>query len=254
MEPDIPLKIVLHRSLSLLFPSSFQLARMPRVRRSGLASVRQSGFTLLEILTAMALFFMVTGILVSGVAQAIRLAEVGSTESANARDQAMRLAWFRETIGLSVLPPPSSQQDPPPPLVGDARNVEGLSINVPNAKTHGPTKYKFDIVFSPESGESQLRLESRENVSNLLKGMASSGVLASWRGSEGRFFFLDENNNWQERWPVASPGSNRSLKNASPTSPLPKAIELRYASPGKSVVVALQDRSIPPPSLAELWK
>jgi type II secretory pathway pseudopilin PulG len=246
--------MVPERSLSFSYAPPSRSARRARVRCNNRVAVSQAGFTLLEILTAMALFFMVAGILVSGVAQAIRVAEVGSTESANARDQAMRLAWFRETIGLSVLPPPTSRLDPPPPLVGDARSVEGLSINVPNAKTHGPTRYKFEVVFSADSGESQLRLESRENVPDLLKDGASSGVLASWRGSEGRFFFLDEENNWQERWPAANAGSNRSSKNAPLVSPLPKAIELRYASPAQSVVVAIQDRSIPPPSLAELMK
>jgi hypothetical protein len=202
----------------------------------------------------MALFFMVAGILVSGVAQAIRVAEVGSTESANARDQAMRLAWFRETIGLSVLPPPTSRLDPPPPLVGDARSVEGLSINVPNAKTHGPTRYKFEVVFSADSGESQLRLESRENVPDLLKDGASSGVLASWRGAEGRFFFLDEDGVWQDQWPArGKPVAARST-GAPLRSELPLAIEFKYGLPAKSVLVAIQDRALPPPTLSELSK
>lgn len=214
----------------------------------------QSGFTLLEILTAMALFFMVAGILVSGVAQAIRVAEVGSTESANARDQAMRLAWFREAIGVTVLPPATIKLDPPPPLIGDARTVEGLSINVPNARAHGPTKYKFDIVFDADRGESQLRLASREELVSTTNEATSASVLATWRGSEGRFLFLDEADIWQERWPVVGLASGSVDKTKAPTSPLPKAIELRYGSPAKSVVAAIQDRTIPPPSLAELMK
>lgn len=202
----------------------------------------------------MALFFMVAGILVSGVAQAIRVAEVGATESANARDQAMRLSWFRETIGLSVLPPPSSKLDPPPPLLGDARSIEGLSINVPNARSHGPTNYRIDIVFNADSGESQLRIESLLNTTLTSKDATSVGVLAAWRGSEGRFSFLDENGVWQDRWPVLGPASTSGRKKNPPTSPLPKAIEFKYGAPAKSLVVAIQDRSIPPPSLAELMK
>ena len=211
------------------------------------------GFTLLEILTAMALFFMVAGILVSGVSQAVRVAEVGATESASTRDQAMRLAWFRETIGLTVLPPRRTNvPDPGPPLVGDARSVAGLSVAVPNARSKAPAAYLFDIQFSAETGESQLRLATSQS-----SGFASvqpSAILASWRGSEGRFYFLDEADVWQDRWPVKSaPISSKPPVHVF-RSELPKAVELRYGAPSQSIVVAIQDRSIPPPPLSELMK
>jgi type II secretory pathway pseudopilin PulG len=248
------MKAVQNWSLSLLFPSPRQLQRASSLTHMVKDAVRQSGFTLLEILTAMALFFMVAGILVSGVAQAIRVAEAGATESANARDQAMRLSWFRETIGLSVLPPPSSKLAPPPPLLGDARSIKGLSINVPNARSHGPTAYKIDIVFNAESGESQLRLESLLETPLTQKDPNSVGVLAAWRGSEGRFFFLDEAGVWRDRWPVLDAASTDGQKKLPLTSPLPKAIEFQYGTPARSVIAAIQDRSIPPPSLAELMQ
>ena len=56
---------------------------------------RIAGFTLIEIMAAMTVFFMVIGILVSGVAQAMRLAEVGQAETSYSRDAAIRLGWFR---------------------------------------------------------------------------------------------------------------------------------------------------------------
>jgi len=219
-----------------------------------------AGFTLLEILTAMALFFMVAGILVSGVSQAVRVAEVGATESALSRDQAMRLAWFRETVGLTVLPPRRTNvPDPGPPLVGEARRISGLSIAVPSSPSRAPAPYKFEIEFSAETGESRLQLFTptitpTPGVGGAAVGAAAGAVLASWRGSEGRFFFLDEDNNWQDRWPVQTP-TGAAKPNASVlVSDLPKAIELRYGAPVQSVIVAIQDRSIPPPSLSELMK
>lgn len=227
-------------------------------RRASFASVGggvHAGFTLLEILTAMALFFMVAGILVSGVSQAIRVAEVGATESALSRDQAMRLAWFRETVGLTVLPPRRTNLQEPPPLIGDARSIAGLSVAVPNSPSRAPAPYKFEIEFSAETGESRLHLFTSALTPASRVGADRGGaMLASWRGSEGRFFFLDEDNNWQDRWPL-----HATTIIAKPDAPvlasdLPKAIELRYGTPPQSVIVAIQDRSIPPPPLSELMK
>jgi|GEM_PF-1455670 len=216
----------------------------------------QAGFTLLEILTAMALFFMVAGILVSGVSQAVRVAEVGATESALSRDQAMRLAWFRETIGLTVLPPRRTNvPDPGPPLVGEARRITGLSIAVPNSPSRAPAPYKFEIEFSAGTGESRLQLFAPTlTQTSRLGGNGDGAILASWRGSEGRFFFLDEDNNWQDRWPVSPPAVAPKPNAPVLMSDLPKAVELRYGAPAQSVIVAIQDRSIPPPPLSELMK
>ena len=213
----------------------------------------QTGFTLLEILTAMALFFMVAGILVSGVSQAIRVAEVGSVESANSRDQTMRLAWFRETVGLTVLPAPGMKPtDRTPPLIGDVRSIAGLSIAAPNSQTRGPSAYRFEIGFSAETGEGQLTLvDGNEQVGAELKPAA---VLAAWRGSEGRFFFLDEDGVWHDQWPARGKAPAVRPNRAPLTSELPVAIEFKYGLPPKSVVVAIQDRALPPPTLEELMK
>jgi len=228
----------------------------PEVSFASVGGGAHAGFTLLEILTAMALFFMVAGILVSGVSQAVRVAEVGATESALSRDQAMRLAWFRETVALTVLPPRRTNvPDPGPPLVGEARSIAALSIAVPNAPSRAPAPYKFEIQFSAETGESRLQLRTPTPTPTLTPRDghdAAGAVLASWRGSEGRFFFLDEDNNWQDRWPVRTPTVAAKPNAAVPMSDLPKAIELRYGTPVQSVIVAIQDRSIPPPPLSEL--
>jgi len=228
----------------------------PEVSFASVGGGAHAGFTLLEILTAMALFFMVAGILVSGVSQAVRVAEVGATESALSRDQAMRLAWFRETVALTVLPPRRTNvPDPGPPLIGETRSIAGLSIAVPNAPSRAPAPYKFEIQFSAETGESRLQLLTPTPTLTPRGGGAAAGaMLASWRGSEGRFFFLDEDNNWQDRWPVQTPTVAVKPNASVLVSDLPKAIELRYGTPTHSVIVAIQDRSIPPPPLSELMK
>jgi type II secretory pathway pseudopilin PulG len=214
------------------------------------------GFTLLEVLTVMALFFMVAGILTSGVIQAIRVAEVGGVEAARSRDQLMRLAWFRETIGLTILPPNSIKVlDPPPPLVGDVRSVSGLSIQPFESKSYAPGRYRFEIQFNPNSGETELLKSPPDKAfgENVVEKAQQRVVLASWQGSEGRFRYLGDDDRWHDQWPIG--GLQNAVKDYS-RSQLPKAVEIRYGSnaSANSVVVAIQDRALPLPSMRELMQ
>ena len=224
-----------------------------RVRPMFIAQ-RVQGFTLLEVLTAMALFFMVAGILASGVVQAIRVAEVGAVETTNARDQLMRLQWFRETVGLTILPPNNPKKlDRTPPLVGDARKLSGMSIQSHNKQTLAPAQYQFELKFDPSSGETKLYLIDlapefgRQNKQ-------SDRLLAAWPGSEGRFRYLDDHDQWLASWPERT-GSTAPTDFS--RSQLPKAVELQYGAasvPLKSVVVAIQDRALPLPSMRDLMQ
>ncbi len=211
------------------------------------------GFTLLEVLTAMAIFFMVAGILVSGVAQAIRVAEVGGVETTRSRDQLMRLAWFREAIALTVLPPNDlTILDPPPPMQGDLRQISGLSLQPYQPTSNAPGRYRFEIKYAPERGETGLYMVAAEN-DFVVEANKLDLLLASWLGSEGRFRYLDDDNKWHDRWPTTE-RLNR-VRNFS-RSDLPKAVEIRYGGgrdvAANSVVVAIQNRALPQPTLREL--
>ncbi len=232
--------------------------RMVGAVTGGVRSVRAAnqarGFTLLEVLTAMALFFMVAGILASGVVQAIRVAEVGAVETTHARDQLMRLQWFRETVGLSILPPNSPEKlDRTPPLVGDARKFSGMSIQSHNKQTLAPAQYQFELKFDPSSGKTKLYLIDLEPEFGRQNSQHDM-LLAAWPGNEGRFRYLDDDDQWRASWPEQS-------GTVAPTdfsrSQLPKAVELQYGAtnvPLKSVVVAIQDRALPLPSMRDLMQ
>ncbi len=130
-------------------------------------------------------------------------------------------------------------------MVGASTSLAGLSIAVPNSPSHGPAPYRFDITFNPDTGDSELKLKRDQ------PGLEPA-VLAKWRGSSGRFYYLDEAGNWQERWPVSTPSA--PVAPGRRESPLPKAVELRYGDPPQSLIVAIQDRSIPLPPISELMK
>jgi hypothetical protein len=66
---------------------------------------------------------------------------------------------------------------------------------------------------------------------------------------------LDEDNQWQDVWPVVRLVTSRAELTAKAIAPmLPKAIELRYGTPAKSIIVAILDRAPPPPSMLELMQ
>lgn len=223
-----------------------------RVRRGsgGRVALGEGGFTLLEMLTAMALFFMVAGLLVSAVTQSIRIAEQGASQAVAVRDTSMRLAWFREAVGFTVLPPPAKLADPPPPLVGGTRSISGLSLALPSTSSRAPAAYTFEIAYDPALGESQLELKTGATLGDaaaVQAGEAERLVLLRWRGSEGRFAYLDTDLQWRDAWPArASSGATIGL------SELPLAVELRYGFPAKSLVVAIQDRAPQPPRIRDL--
>lgn len=226
-------------------------ARLQKGRGAG-QRLAASGFTLLEVLTAMALSIMAAGIFSSALIQALRVAEVGSNETVKSRDQSMRMQWFRETIGLSELPANDPKVlDREPPLVGDARIVSGVSLVSQYSRSSAPSKYRFELKFDAASGETQLLLA---DLTPLFADGARLGdkVLASWIGSGGRFRYLSDDDFWLDTWPASA---KLLGKTDFSHSQLPKAVELQYGAPDgttRSVVVAIQDRALPLLSMREL--
>ena len=220
---------------------------------------------------------MVAGILTSGVAQAIRVAEVGANATTDARDQEMRFNWFRETISLSMLPPYSTKRAPDAqPLIGEPMRVSGISLYVPGGqsyvsnelrisgtsatagaaitrqKSYAPAAYQFQLKFNPDRGTTALQIQPE---STAFGEQSAPIALAEWEGSNGRFRYLDEDNQWQDVWPVVRLVTSRAELTAKAIAPmLPKAIELRYGTPAKSIIVAILDRAPPPPSMLELMQ
>lgn len=211
-----------------------------------------AGFTLIEIMAAMVIFFMVIGILVSGVSQSIRLAEFSQTSATAARDAAIRLAWFRETVGLLVTPAYSSGPQLQPNFAGTTRRLSGLTLQSLQSDSAGPGAFAWSLAFNPQTNETQLQYQAllpkqfRLEVGAL--GDSKTYTAFSWLGSNGRFRYLDEAGVWQDQWPAEKVGL------ASQINTPPAAVALEYGNDARMLVVAIQNRSYPLPSLKELLK
>ena len=211
-----------------------------------------AGFTLIEIMAAMVIFFMVIGILVSGVSQAIRLAEFGQTSATASRDAAIRLAWFRETVGLAVRPPYSSERQHQPNFAGNTRSLSGLTLQSLHSDSAGPGAFAWSLAFNPQTNETQLQYQALLSKQFRLEVVALADsktyTAFSWLGSNGRFRYLDEAGAWQDQWPTETFGV------ATQTNTPPVAVGLEYGNDARMLVVAIQNRSYPLPSLKELLK
>jgi len=187
----------------------------------------------------MAIFFMVIGILISAAAQAMRLADVERTEAVASRDNAMRLGWFRDTISQSFIAPGPIVA----PLNGSERAMSGVTGQSLTGTFGGPGKYKWELVFNQQRGETELHAAGDA-------GGAGDTAILAWPGVDGRFRYLDESGQWLDRWPPF--GLNPVRTDLPGYNLLPAAVMLEYGRDRRVVVVRIQNRSLPPPSLKEL--
>ncbi len=230
---------------SLPFP---RISASPvRGRRRGLGRV--GGFTLLEVLAAMAIFFMAIGILVSATSQALRLAEIERSEAVASRGAAMRLGWFRDTLAQTRVPADDVQK----PFKGTTRQMSGstgLSLTNPYG---GPSKFSWELSFNAGSAETELRVTGggEQRFGKSFEG-GPGEVVMSWPGSAGQFRYLDEEGRWQDQWPPF--GLNPGKPGLPGYNLLPVAVMLEYGADRQVLVAAIQNRSLPPPSLKEMMK
>lgn len=203
-----------------------------RTPSSRAASPAFGGFTLIEMLVAMTIFFMAIGILSSAVTQALRLSEIDRNEAMGVRDGLMRLGWFRETVGLATMPSFGNGE----PFKGNATAMSGTTLRSLDAANTGPGAFSWTIAFKSERGESELRYLSSKN--------SPSGVF-SWAGSQGRFRYLDDAGRWVDRWPADERADATSM---------PLAVMFEYGAEQRVVLAAVQNRSLPPPSMKELQR
>jgi hypothetical protein len=240
-----------------------------RSRSAAGSAHAQGGFTLLEIIVAMTLFFAVAGILASGVVQAMRLSESAATETTRSRDEALRLNWWRESVGLSIANGDLKEKS----FQGEARRLRGYTLAQQDASGNSSGTYEWALSFSPETGRTALQyvVPPLPDSRGARAGATNTALtVAEWDGAIGGFRYLDENGNWSDSWPTRGiadlnltrstpPNIGRPAGSASTSSMnrplLPVAVELTFATTAGAtsvVLVSIQDHSPPRATMREL--
>lgn len=148
------------------------------------------GFTLLEMLVAIALGSLVLGLLWSALDQVSRIERILSEERWRFEHNALRLAWFQTTV-RSLLPRPAESDDR---FVGDAKSFTALAGQPLAADDGAFERVTWSIVYRGERGATQLAYRGQ-------KGPAL--VVLEWPGESGRFRYFNASR-IEDRWPPVS--------------------------------------------------
>jgi len=169
----------------------------------------QGGMTLLETLVTLVIVAMVAGLLSEGLFQIGRIEQRLGGAQLQAQVQRLHAIWVQQALE-GLMP---GVKDTPQRFRGSARELSGLSTQLPSAQALGPQPMRLSLRFSPDAGETELVLSFG------LDGQSSQeAVLSQWPGDRGSLRYQDAAGAWLVQWPPALGAG------ALPLSALPQAI------------------------------
>lgn len=166
-------------------------------RRGVLASV--CGFTLLEMLVALALTAMIAGVLWQAMHQVSRVEGLLQRSGLDGQLDLVKREWLRSLLQGALV----EQIGAPRQFVGDARQlnlVSSESLALPGLQ--GP---RLQLRLERDSANRRERLVVAE-VSEARQASTRSPVrveLFGWSGKDGGFRYLDADGQWVDQWPPA---------------------------------------------------
>ncbi|MGB7755641.1 MAG: type II secretion system minor pseudopilin GspJ [Salinisphaera sp.] len=186
----------------------------------------QAGFTLVELLVAMAVFAVMAAIAYGGLSSVIDTRD--SIDSALDRSKTLQMATWRLQQDIEQVvdrPVRNRFGDAEPAVMGSADS--GLTITRdgwPNPLSQPrSTLQRVHYQLGPDGHlvRSYYRVLDQAQDSNPVDTDLLNGVTQiEWR-------FLDKNGQWQDRWPPENRGGAPSSPSSQATQPPPVAIELR---------------------------
>jgi len=172
---------------------------------------RQAGMTLLETLVTLVIVAMVAGLLSEGLFQIGRIEQRLGGAQLQSQVERLHAIWVQQALE-GLMP---GAKDSPERFRGAARELAGLSTQLPVPQALGPQPMRLSLRFSPDAGVTELLLSFG------LDGLPpQEAVLAQWPGDRGALRYQDPAGTWLAQWPPALDGA------AQPPSALPQAIAL----------------------------
>lgn len=186
------------------------------------ARLRQTGFTLLEMLVTLVIVSLVAGVVWQAMGQLQRVEGLLTAGRFEAVEQSIRAEWVRSAL-TALLPGDERRGDR---LAGSALELTGLSADVPAWPAPGVAPLHLRLEHSASDDQTSLLLVPPE-AAGAAPGTAAS--LLRWPGRTGRFSYLGHDSQWHDRWPP------EGLQKA---PALPRAVLLETGVPGLAVVLA----------------
>lgn len=158
---------------------------------------RQSGFTLIEILTVLILVGLVSGILFEALGQVFSVRQRLGPYLDGVAASRMTLSWFRESTAALI----SDIGDGQSRFRGDARGFSGLSLMPLDAEPGTPTMIAWRLDYDQADRRTTLQY----------RGVRPQWLsVAEWRDRTGAFSFND-GSGWVSAWPPADirPGTRQ---------------------------------------------
>lgn len=182
------------------------------------------GFTLLEMLITLMIVSLVAGIVWQAMGQLVRVERLLEQGQMQSLAQAVRAEWVRSALA-SLLPGSPKTRDR---FQGTATALRGLSAEAPVWPAPGLALLQLRLQYDPSSNTTALQIQGE--VSPTGSATDSHTTLLSWPGREGKFRYLDEQNQWQDAWPPAGFGK--------PVAALPRAVSLETGIPALRLLLA----------------
>ncbi len=193
------------------------------IRSRHLAGSGQRGFTLLEILVAMALFSIVSYMSYSGLDAVIRQHEIVSESAARLRQ--LQYAMRRLVQDFSQIQPRAIREETgeghKPALIADTRTAEPMELTRagwPNPLAH-PRSSLQRVAYWVEDNT---LIRAQWPVLDRMLGQEPIELELLEGVEEFQLLFLGANNEWAEQWPP--PDSQDS--GADTQAALPQAVEI----------------------------
>jgi len=180
------------------------------------------------MLVTLAVVALVAAVLAQALVQLARVEQLLEGGRLRSVAEALRVEWVRSALEALV---PATNSDEV--LSGSEREFSGWSSAVPLLPEPGMAQLRLRLVTADDGSLTELLLLPGADAPT-----RPALSLLSWPGRQGHFRYLDEQGQWQDRWPALNTQNIVARPQAGAAPPMPRLIALVTGLPAQSLVFA----------------
>lgn len=149
--------------------------------------LRQSGFTLLELIVVLMIVSFISVLLMQGLTYVSKVNDSFLGQGTQRQHRMLAMNWFRDAVSNLVLPEADEQDWR---FKGDERSFEGATLQAADRRYGIPARFAFRLEDNPR-GTQFIYVRMAENSRWPLIQLEGKAV----------FHYLDQLGQWQPKWP-----------------------------------------------------